>query len=281
MGVFNGNSIYNEGAAGGGALKNGGYLNDDSFIEFSNNTYSFYDNINDKISLNFLVEKGKDEILDSYLEITSSVSASINIYELIDGIVYKIGYADSNSISSGISKISIIGDSFSIDSINNKPEVEYVGIKNNLYGIIKVNNLLWLTSNYKDDDFVHAIDGDTYYFEHESIKNANIDGWRLPTRNEFISLTESFGYNELKSTSGWKDGYNGDNASKFNAYPLGMYKKLYNDFANKTEFAQFQGNISKLDLGNTSFSIGYNDTQWNIGTGVDDFWEPVRLVKEV
>ena len=112
MGVFNGNSIYNDCGAGDVGIKNGGDLTDSSFIEFSNNTFSFYDNINDKVSLDFLVKKGKDEILNSYIEVTSNVSASINIYELIDGIVYKIGYAGSNSISSGISKISIIGDSY-------------------------------------------------------------------------------------------------------------------------------------------------------------------------
>ena len=60
-----------------------------------------------------------------------------------------------------------------------------------------------------------------------------------------------------------------------------MYKKLYNDFANKTEFAQFQGNKTNLDQLNISFSIEYKATQWNISSGVDDFWEPVRLVKEV
>lgn len=50
------------------------------------------------------------------------------------------------------------------------------------------------------------------------------EGWRIPTLVDWERLSGNFdvpGW-KLKSTSGWKDGYNGTNESGFNALPGGL-----------------------------------------------------------
>lgn len=283
MTIYNGPSIYNQGGGGGGGggYHDGGQIVDADFMKVENNAVSSYDNTS-RDPINFYFEPADGEILNAIVELTTAVNSTVNVYVLRNGFYYLLGNVGGDTVTAGNDyKVNITGDSYAIEQVSGGLTPEYISLNGNLYGIMQVGSLLWLNSNLKEQSYNYAYDGTTYYYSHESIKNINIDGWRLPYRDEFTTLKNSYNYQDLKSSTEWKDGKNGTNASGFNAYPKGMYKANYSEYSNVTEYAQFQGNVSSSDQSPVSFLIGYNDSSWTVGTGVLDFWEPVRLVKPV
>ncbi len=69
------------------------------------------------------------------------------------------------------------------------------------------------------------------------------EGWHVPSSDEWTKLTDAFGGAEtagtnLKTTSGWDDGGNGDNKSGFSAIP-GGYRSHEGFFSNMGRNALF------------------------------------------
>lgn len=278
-GIFKGDSIYKSGGGGGG-YKDGGALVDGDFIKVENNTISSYDNVS-RDPVNFYFEVKDGEVLNSVVELTTAVNATINVYVVKNGLYFLLGNVGGNTVNAGEDyKINVVGNSFMLEVVTPSQAVpEFVELGGVNYPIIYNNGLLWLCSNYVDSNFQHHENNGTFYFSFQSIKNININGWRLPLSTECTNLYNSLEPNaniKLRSVSGWKDGKNGTNESGFNAYPLGMYKATYDQMANEEEFAQFL--CSNNGQGN-EFSTNYNDNYWTVGVNPDDFWQPVRLVK--
>lgn len=151
MGVFNGDSIYNNGngGGGGGGYKDGGQLVDGDFIKVENNTVSFYDNVSrDPINFYFEVEDG--EVLNSVVEITTAVNATINVYVLKNGFYYLLGNVGGNTVNAGDDyKLNITGDSYALEQVTpgggSVPSLfEINGI---IYQIKEFNGYLWLMQN--------------------------------------------------------------------------------------------------------------------------------------
>lgn len=278
--IYNGPSIYKFGGGGGG-YKDGGKLVDADFIKVENNTISSYENVN-RDPVNFYIELKDGEIANSIVELTTAVNSTINVYVLNNGLYYILGNVGGNTVTAGDNyKVNITGDSYAVQLVSAPPTPEYVVLNGNEYKIIYNNGLLWLCSNYKDDSFESHVSSGNYFFNFNSIKNINIDGWRLPSVSEFDNLYNSLmpdATNKLKSVSGWKDNKNGTNESGFNAFPLGMWKNQYHEMANQTEFAQFMAQpIGGVNYG---YSANYNDNYWSYGPEDSAFWLNVRLVKE-
>lgn len=134
MGIFIGDSIYNNG--GGGGLKNGGELIDGDFIDVKNNTVSTYENTA-RNEINFVIsDLAANDIINAVIEFVNTYnnSATINVYYVKDNFYYPLGNVGGNTVAAGNDySIQIIGDSFIINqvsSINNNPE--YVIIDNKI-----------------------------------------------------------------------------------------------------------------------------------------------------
>lgn len=142
-------SIYNIGGGGGG-YKDGGALVDGEFIKVENNTVSSYENVNrDPINLYFELNDG--EILNSVVELTTSVNATVNVYAVNDGLFYLLGYIGGNTVNAGNDyKINIVGHSYSIEQVSGFNLVpEYAEINGTKYSVCKIQNKLVISENYR------------------------------------------------------------------------------------------------------------------------------------
>lgn len=227
-GIFKGDSIYKSGSGGGGGYKDGGELIDGDFIKVENNTISSYDNVS-RDPVNFYFEVKDGEVLNSVVEFTTQVNATVNVYVVRNGFYYLLGNIGGNTVTAGDDyNINIVGDSYNVEQVNNKNNIpDYVDL--GIYGIfptIKVNNTLWVGGMIKAFE---PLDGyETYYLTHETALNvANNIGWRLPTDNEFDELITNFNpnaENKIKSVSGWYNSQNGTNESRLNFRAFGYYQ---------------------------------------------------------
>lgn len=242
-GIFKGDSIYKSGGGGGG-FKDGGELVDGDFIKVENNTVSSYDNVS-RDPVNFYFEVKDGEILNSVVELTTTVNATINVYVLKNGLYYLLGNVGGNTVNAGDDyKVNITGDSFSVEEVSGGLEPGAINIGGHVYGLTKINGLLWCNENakvkagtylnfdvstYMSDKFKNE-----YYYKPSSttainnyLQEQNVN-CRLPTKNEFTAMCNSLGglnsatAIKLKSTTLWSGqngAVNGTNESGFNAYP--------------------------------------------------------------
>ena len=106
MGIFKGDSIYKSGGgSGGGGYKDGGELEDARFIEVENNSISNYTNI-DRNTVNFYLTPSDGEVINSVINFSTQVNATVNVYYESGGIYYLLGVIGSNSVTAN--KIYII-----------------------------------------------------------------------------------------------------------------------------------------------------------------------------
>jgi uncharacterized protein (TIGR02145 family) len=87
------------------------------------------------------------------------------------------------------------------------------------------------------------------------------NGWRLPTYNEYLELTETLGYSlaDLRSANHWLDNA-GNNSSNFDMRPAGYYDATANQFMNlhgNTYFITTTTILSETPVFE-AFSCGYN-----------------------
>ena len=104
---------------------------------------------------------------------------------------------------------------------------------------VTIGTQIWLAKNLSIDDGQGGITivdnvtangvnfGTQYYYTWDAaIRVANsIEGWHLPTDNEWLRLASAVGSSvagtKLKSTTGWNNGSNGDDSYGFTAFPVG------------------------------------------------------------
>ena len=222
-GIFNGDSIYKSGGGGGGGgYKDGGALVDGDLIKVENNSISTYTNTS-RADINYYLEVQDGEVLNAVIELTNEYNATVHVYIVQNGLYIPLGNVGGDTVNAGDDyKINIVGNSFMLEVVTPSQAIpEYVELAGEVVKVIKVNNILWACSDLAETEFSHyKIDGICYY---EPNKDLNINGWRIPTRSEVVSLNNAYTWQQLRAVSGWPSGYNGNNLSGFNAKPYGNY----------------------------------------------------------
>lgn len=289
MGIYNGPSIYNQGGGGGGGggYHDGGQIVDGDFMKVENNAVSSYDNTS-RDPVNFYFEVADGEMINSVIELTTAVNATINVYVLKDGFYYILGNVGGNTVNAGDNyKINITGDSFSIEQVSNVNNNMYTNIDGKLVKCVKINNQYWTDYvSYDTENPSLYLDkvafGETIrYYKFSGIKN--FGEWRVPTLEDTNKLISYVGVNvdKIKSTSNWHNDWNGNDEWGFNARPiasldssgnlsnddLGYYQTIW---VNKVEDSlQFQLNLTY----NNQFRVLQQLPNRN--------WCAIRLVKDV
>lgn len=240
MSIFKGDSIYKSGGGGGG-FNNGGELVDGEFIAVENNTISSYDNVSrDPINLYFEPKDG--EVLNAVVELTTAVNATVNVYVVKNGFLYLLGNVGGDTVTAGNDyKINITGDSYAIENVSiPNPDPEFASLMGSIYKLVKIDNLLFLGSNFSGDTGQYVKQNGTTYYLPRSVKNLNVNGFVIPDDNDITKIETLYPYPNtglhLKSTSGWRDGGNGDNLSGMDFKPLGYYSNYTQDITTHSYF---------------------------------------------
>lgn len=275
MSIFKGDSIYKSGGGGGGGgYKDGGALVDADFIKLENNTISNYDNTS-RSDVNFYFEVAAGEVINSVVELTTTLNATIHVYVVHNGLFIPLGNVGGDTVNAGDDyKVNITGDSFAIEQVTGggvDPEAALIG--SNIYGLIKVGSTLWTTSDLKEDGFISSINSGRYYYAEQDI---NINGWHLPSDSQFNELITTYSFQQLKDTTGWNTGLEGNNQSGFSLKG--------NSYLVNGSILQNYGRNFKL-MGNQNGYInclyGYDNTIVGYGMSVGSDYVCVRLVKEI
>lgn len=148
-GIFKGESIYKNGSGGGG-YKDGGELVDNDFIEVENNTNSSYNN-ETRDPVNFYFEVKEGEVLNSVIELTTTINSTINVYVVKNNLYYPLGNVGGNNVNAGDDyKINIVGDSYTVEQVTyNSQNPVAVVLKGHRYGIVNIDGKYYTTSDLK------------------------------------------------------------------------------------------------------------------------------------
>lgn len=260
MGIYNGPSIYNQGGGGGGGYSDGGSLVDADFIEVTNNSISTYDNTS-RDPVNFYFEVSDGEMINSVIELTTAVNATINVYVVKNGLYYLLSNIGGNTVTAGDDyKVNITGDSYSVEQLS-PPTNPLLYVFGQLLPIVKIGNKYWTAENmyssfdglviggpgqnttpgawwYQNDPITYGHNGNKYnlYYNTAAAKyiNNNVgNGWHIPTKQEFQNLIASVG-NDVKKISNWSTG---TNETGFSAVPSGNRDKNLNWYSQGTQAA--------------------------------------------
>lgn len=128
------------------------------------------------------------------------------------------------------------------ETTNTPTESTSVSIGGKDYTIVKIGTQSWTGSNYSGaggsyfNESAPKTEYGKLYTYTEAMAVTPPAGWHLPTQADYIKLLESQGaavvdrkttnveaIKKLTSISGWAGGFQGVNASMFNAYPAGYY----------------------------------------------------------
>lgn len=243
-GIFKGDSIYKSGGGGGG-YKDGGQLVDGDFIKVENNTISSYDNVS-RDPVNFYFEVKDGEVLNSVVELTTAVNATINVYVVKNGFYYLLGNVGGNTVNAGDDyKINITGDSYAIEQVSGGDNTPLLFVNGISYKVALLNDvgLAFTAENLNDPldgSYVYANDqenrkngfgllyttnkvitGDGSWVEGLKIPA----GWRIPSIDDWQKIKNYYNneilWNKVKSSYGW-DVQDGNNESGLNLLPCGQ-----------------------------------------------------------
>lgn len=244
--IFKGDSIYKSGGGSGGGYKDGGALVDADFIKVENNTVSSYGNVS-RDPINFYFEVKDGEILNSVVELTTAVNSTVYVYVVKNGIYYLLGNVGGDIVNAGENyKVNITGDSYSVEQVSGGLEPSIIEIAGKQYGIKKIGNRYWTTSNLISSAadlgvtsywpigkpepqatypgfFYNIRENDIY----NKINNL-VAPFRLPKVSDLDDLkaTVSNSANALLSV-GFPNCPNATNSSGFNSIPCGHYSIAY------------------------------------------------------
>lgn len=284
-GIFKGDSIYKNGGGGGGGYSDGGELIDSDFIKVENNAVSSYKNTS-RDPVNFYVEVQDGEVINSVIEFSTEINSTINVYYYKNGFYYLMSNIGGNSVTANNDyKINIVGDSYKIEQTSNPNVIpSFVDIGCHRYKIVELNGLLWCTENYINGD-IGIFKGLTnnYYYRQSDMKNFSVDGWRLPTKDEIISLVSFLGPNpalHCKTDYGWLNGWNGDNANGLTIGPPHSFLDQNNNVVEMIGTEDYWAENSGNKMYYYSFtSSGQGIAQSDITTTKNKF--SVRLVHDL
>lgn len=222
--IYSSPSIYNLGGGGGykdggGGYKDGGQLVDGDFIKVENNTVSSYDNVS-RDPVNFYFEVNDGEILNSVVELTTAVNATINVYVVKNGFYYLLGNVGGNTVNAGDDyKLNVVGNSFMLEVVTPSQAVpEYVNINGEIIPVAKVGNTLWTCADLQNRFYLKP--------EAENFLDYSVNGFVLPSRDDYIALVNNLnpnGLTKIKTVDGWPTGSEGTNESGLSIYPYGWY----------------------------------------------------------
>lgn len=212
MGIFNGNSIYNDGAAGGGGggYNDGGDLTPAEYIELANNSFYKLEG-NDAADLNFVIH-GESGVLNSIVEISTNVDSTVSVYVRRNGLLYILSAIDNLIYSNKSYRLVISGDSYTLEEIINvAPTIGKAEINGVYYDVFQFGNKI-ITQ-----DLGVFLNG----YEFESLLDSLEGKWTFPTKSFIDQIVNDVGLDAIRSTSGWNDGHNGTNTSGLDFYPYG------------------------------------------------------------
>jgi len=296
-GIFKGDSIYKSGGGGGG-YKDGGQLVDGDFIKVENNTVSSYDNVS-RDPVNFYFEVNDGESLNSVVELTTAVNATINVYVVKNGFYYLLGNVGGNTVNAGDDyNLTVVGNSFILEVVtpsSNDPEA--VIIDGHIYKLTKVNNLLW--TSYLGIDTPYTADKTSFgrlntldVPDIRMYKNDNPgqftqylkNGLRLPTYTDYVDLLYNSGFSssDLRSNFGWSSIPNGNNSSGLNFIPFGYvsgggYPNWPGKYSTDSFWPRLNGNENAFSLGDWYINNTDKTVCWTIWGG----FTAVRFVIDV
>lgn len=232
-GIFKGDSIYKSGGGGGG-YKDGGELVDGDFIKVENNSVSSYENLT-RNEINFYFEKKQNEILNSVIELTTQVNATVNVYYLNENNIFVLlGYIGNNTVNAGDEyNINITGNGYEIEDVTPPapdPQDIIMLAYDKTLRFKKIGSTYWQTDNF--NGIIPGVDyvakANAIYYKVSDIISVSsfANGLRLPNDTDVYNLCLNLGFTEndvspsLKSTNqGW-DNSNpstvGDNSSGLN-----------------------------------------------------------------
>lgn len=213
-GIFKGDSIYKSGGGSGGGYKDGGELVDGDFIKVENNTVSSYDNVS-RDPINFYFEVKDGEVLNSIVELTTAVNATVNVYIYRNGIYYLIGNVGGNTVNAGEEyNVTIKGNSYVIENVSSfEPEPSYFEFDGNAIspaGIIKLTNIKgkywtdYIRFSTENNDIIR----EHLYYDwilHKSYIDPWLNsGWRIPTVSDVLDIINNYTTSEYYSLLGFR-----------------------------------------------------------------------------
>lgn len=263
MGVFNGNSIYNDGGAGGGGGYNdGGDLTPADYIEIENNSFYKLEG-NDAANLNFVID-GESGVLNSIVEISTNVDSTINVYVNRDGLLYKLSTIDSLIYQNKSYRLYINGDTYYINEINQSISISKAIINNNLVDVIVYGN--------------YIITQDLGWFNYNEFEDlVNTSGWSKVSYQVLSTIKNDLGQDSMRSTSGWNTPQ-GTNTSGLNFYPYG--RKQGGDM-NGVGYFNYSWCKDDYQPGFNYFYIGYSDFGVGQWSTENDLYFRGRLMKTI
>lgn len=308
MSIFKGDSIYKSGGGGGG-YKDGGELVDGDFIKVENNTVSSYDNVSrDPINLYFEPKDG--EILNSVVELTTAVNATVNVYVVKNGFYYLLGNVGGDSVTAGNDyKVNITGDSYSIEQVSAPPEVAFIDSKLGPIPVKKIGSVYWARKNldvvwsglpigssyatfdgfyamwYNDDEATMKARnaGLLYSPRAADYIQANIsslvgDGWRVPESADFTNLHNAYSSApDVKAANlSYAPNWGGNDSSKMSFVPTGMYNGSGFYYYPGKAFMWLNGWSGNYKL---SFDLSEGNT-YSSGSGTKAYAYAMRLVRD-
>lgn len=234
--IYNAPSIYKQG--GGGGYKDGGELVDGDFIKVENNTISTYDNTI-RNNLNFYFEVKDKEPLNSVIELTNNVNATVNVYILKNGIYYLLGNIGGKNVNSGEDyNINIQGNSYNIEQVTNIVPVPYaIDIEGIAYEFVEINGVYWSKTNLKARVGTYFDCGGEAFFyggdqqEIDKINNfLQTKNCRLPVDSDWSEMMTFLGggataINKIRNDNGWYLSQ-GSNSSGFSLNALGYFNYI-------------------------------------------------------
>ena len=232
-GIFKGDSIYKSGGGGSG-YKDGGELVDGDFIKVENNTISTYDNIS-RGTVNFYFEPKDGEILNSVIEMTTQVNATVNVYYINDlGLYVNIGNIGGNTVSSGNSyNINVNINSFSIQLVDNSNESESLLFEDNLYKTksYNISGVKWI---WTTEDIINKQHNNIYWYMSEARAAVFPNGFGLPTNDDCITFfnyvrnnISGWALNIKNPSSIWSPPGTGESGFSFNAVGVMVNNTYY------------------------------------------------------
>lgn len=221
MSIFNGDSIYKSGGGSGGGYKDGGRIVDAELMKVENNAVSSYDNVS-RDTINFYFEPAAGEILNSIIELTTAVNATVNIYVLRDGFYYLLGNVGGDTVTAGNEyKVNVTGDSFSIEEVSSAQSEIFIDVFGIITPVVKIGNKYWTSENlysvfgglniggpyqmtspaawwYQNNPGTYGHNGTKYNLYYNVAAAKYIDdniggGWRVATKTDFQQMISYVG----------------------------------------------------------------------------------------
>lgn len=239
-GIFKCDSIYKSGGGGGG-YKDGGQLVDGDFIKVENNTISSYDNVS-RDPVNFYFEVKDGEVLNSVVELTTAVNATINVYVVKNGFYYLLGNIGGDTVTAGENyNINITGNSYAIEQVSGGNDSPIIFIGGIPYKVALMNNIgLAFTAENLNANITGS-----YAYNNDASKTENgygrlyrtmyviggsgnvvldvelPDGWRIPTQEDWQKIRTAYSgsWGSILSDHDWS--IPGTNSTGLNLLPSG------------------------------------------------------------